>query len=323
MPRWYLVLTLVWSAAVLSLPWLVVTALGDRLPDPVASHWGADGVADGFTPLATAWVWPLVGGGLTVLFLVGLGLATRQLRPLAPVAIGTATFIGVLGAASIAAQVDGEAAEATVGAALAWAFVAGITVGVLAALLVRRVSPVVTTQRRRGSLPTTVPRLRTSSANRLVWTGHTRTSRGVRIGGWATTLPLIVLAAVFAANTQWTMAGVMLGVGAIVGLLMWAFLGATVFVDAGGVRVRSLGITWVKVPLSSIERADPVVVHWGEFGGIGLRAQLGSEGAIGLITSSGDAVRVDRAGQGPFYVTLDPADHVAAVINTLVAAADE
>ena len=47
-PRWYLGLAVAWSAVVLSLPWMVVATMGERLPDPVASHWGADGVPDGF-----------------------------------------------------------------------------------------------------------------------------------------------------------------------------------------------------------------------------------------------------------------------------------
>ena len=79
-PRWYLVLAVAWSAVVLSLPWIVVATMGERLPDPVASHWGADGVPDGFTPLATAWVWPAVIGLLLVALLLGLGMAMRQLR---------------------------------------------------------------------------------------------------------------------------------------------------------------------------------------------------------------------------------------------------
>ena len=319
-PRWYLVLAVAWSAVVLSLPWMVVATMGERLPDPVASHWGADGVPDGFTPLATAWVWPAVIGLLLVALLLGLGMAMRQLRSMVSFSLGLATFLGVLGAGTLVAQVDGAAAEASVDGALAWSMVAGVAVGVSAALLVRRLSPVVGAVRpasaggAHGSSGTPAHARPVPS-----WTGETRTSRGAVIGGWAAVVPLAVSVVVFVVDRQWVMAGAMMALGAVIGLLMLAFLHATVLVDADGVRVRSLGRSWVAIPLAEIERADPVVVHWGEFGGIGLRAQIGSEGATGLITSSGDAVRIDRFGQGPFYVTLDPADQVAALINTLAA----
>ena len=328
-PRWYLVLAVAWSAVVLSLPWIVVATMGERLPDPVASHWGADGVPDGFTPLATAWVWPAVIGLLLVALLLGLGMAMRQLRSMVSFSLGLATFLGVLGAGTLVAQVDGAAAEApvdaaaaeaSVDAALAWSMAAGVAVGISAALLVRRLSPVAVARPTAGNAHSSSPTASPAGARPVPsWTGETRTSRGAVIGGWAAVVPLAVSVVVFVVDRQWVMAGAMMALGAVIGLLMLAFLHATVLVDADGVRVRSLGRSWVAIPLAEIERADPVVVHWGEFGGIGLRAQIGSEGATGLITSSGDAVRIDRFGQGPFYVTLDPADQVAALINTLVA----
>lgn len=319
MPRWYLVLTVLWSAVMLLLPWAVVVVLGDRLPDPVATHWGSDGAADGFTPLATAWVWPVVAGGLLVVLLIGLGLATRQLRPLAAVCLGLATFIGGLGAGTIAAQADIAAENAPIGAPMAWSAVAGLSVGILAALLVRRISPVGTVERTRGPLPDTATRLHRPVATDLSWSGPTRVSRGVQIMGWATTVPLFLAAVILGLSQQWVVGAVLLGTGVAVGLLMWAFLGARVVVDETGVRVGWLGrVTLVRIPLKTIELAEPTTVSWGEFGGIGLRARIGGDGASGLITSSGEAVRINRAGQGPFYVTLDPADHVAALINTLV-----
>lgn len=321
-PRWYLVLAVAWSAVVLSLPWIVVATMGERLPDPVASHWGADGVPDGFTPLATAWVWPAAIGLLLVALLLGLGMAMRQLRSMVAFSLGLATFLGVLGAGTLVAQVDGAASEASVDAALAWSMAAGVAVGVAAALLVRRLSPVgiaVRSAAPESGRPTGPAADASTRPVPGAWTGHTRTSRGAVIGGWGAVVPLAALVLVFVVNRQWAMAGTMLALGVVIGLLMFAFLRATVLVDADGVRVRSLGRSWITIPPAAIERADPVVVHWAEFGGIGLRAQIGSEGATGLITSSGDAVRIDRLGQGPFYVTLDPADQVAALINALAA----
>lgn len=318
-PRWFLVVTLIWSTLMLLLPWAIVAVLGDRLPDPVASHWGADGVPDGFTPRTTSWVWPLVLGGLLAVFLLGLGAAMRQLRPLASVTIGMVTFIGVLGAGSIAAQADGLASDARVDLALVVSIVSGVGVGAGAAWLLRKLSPVVPARRSPDSLPG-APLLRVAPGGDVSWTGRTRTSRGAVVGCRVGVTALIVPAIWFAVTGQWTLAGVLFCTGILIGVALLASLRASVSVDADGLRVRSLGrFTLTRIPLSNIERAAATVVHWGEFGGLGLRARIGSDGATGLITSSGNAVRVDRAGLGPFFVTLDPADEVAALINTLVA----
>ena len=245
-PRWYLVLAVAWSAVVLSLPWIVVATMGERLPDPVASHWGADGVPDGFTPLATAWVWPAVIGLLLVALLLGLGMAMRQLRSMVSFSLGLATFLGVLGAGTLVAQVDGAAAEASVDAAaaeasvdaaLAWSMAAGVAVGISAALLVRRLSPVAAARPTAGNAHSSSPTASPAGARPVPsWTGETRTSRGAVIGGWAAVVPLAVSVAVFVVDRQWVMAGAMLALGAVIGLLMLAFLHATVLVDADGRR---------------------------------------------------------------------------------------
>ena len=226
-PRWYLVLAVAWSAVVLSLPWIVVATMGERLPDPVASHWGADGVPDGFTPLATAWVWPAVIGLLLVALLLGLGMAMRQLRSMVSFSLGLATFLGVLGAGTLVAQVDGAAAEASVDAAaaeasvdaaLAWSMAAGVAVGISAALLVRRLSPVAAARPTAGNAHSSSPTASPAGARPVPsWTGETRTSRGAVIGGWAAVVPLAVSVAVFVVDRQWVMAGAMLALGAVVG----------------------------------------------------------------------------------------------------------
>jgi hypothetical protein len=58
------------------------------------------------------------------------------------------------------------------------------------------------------------------------------------IGGWGAVVPLAALVLVVVANPQWAMAGTMLALGVVIGLLMFAFLRATVLVDADGVRRR-------------------------------------------------------------------------------------
>lgn len=318
-PVWLLSLALAWCGAAALLPALTLRLLAGRLPDPVATHWGLDAGPDGFADLTTAWVFPLVFTLAMTGFLVGLGAALRQLRALLSVAVGMATFLGTLMALSLSGQADGRGGSSA-DLAVVFGIAAGLAAGAVWGFLVRMFAPQPVVGRRPGTLAPTSERLSLGAATRVSWFGPARTSAATRAAVWVIPIPFGAFAAVFAITGQWVMLAVMVTIGLAVALLMVAFLRAGVVIDAWGVRVRALGrLTMVAIPLAQIESADVVQVHWGEFGGIGLRARIDTDGSAGLITSSGEAVRIHRTHTGPFFLTVSPAAEAASTLNALVA----
>lgn len=98
---------------------------------------------------------------------------------------------------------------------------------------------------------------------------------------------------------------------------------SVVTVDRRGVQARAMGIHWVNVPLETITSAEvqAKVIPLGDFGGWGLRGGFG--GDRGLVTGEGKALRIHRAQQPDWVITVDDAERAAAVVNTLVARRSE
>ncbi|MFT3888420.1 MAG: DUF1648 domain-containing protein [Arachnia sp.] len=320
LPRWLIVVVLVWCAALAVAPWAAITLLSDVLPDQLAAHWGADGQPDRFEPTDGAWIFQSVFCLIMPALLLGLGAALRQLRTMAPIAVGLSTFLSVLFVGTTYGQTEGAASGHVVELSIVVAIVGGLLTGVLLALAERRFAPAPVATRVPGSLPASAPRLRLRSGERVAWIGRPRAGVGTRSFGLLALLPMTVMAVVSAANHQWFMAAILFVLGAVLTLLVDATMRAVVIVDQVGVRVRAFSrFTMATIPLAEIESAEVTTVHWGDFGGLGLRTRISSDGGAGLISSSGEAVQVNRAGQGPFFMTVSPASDVAATINALVA----
>ncbi|WP_147375237.1 DUF1648 domain-containing protein, partial [Jiangella rhizosphaerae] len=122
----------------------LVLSWRDELPARVASHWGADGTADGFSSVSTvAW---LAGGFAAAFAVIGLALvlAVRAdatvTRVVAATTAGTTAFVTAL-AVLLTERQRGLADAAGVelaGTAIAGALAAGVAVAALAAVLVPR-----------------------------------------------------------------------------------------------------------------------------------------------------------------------------------------
>ncbi|GAB3703414.1 DUF1648 domain-containing protein [Mariniluteicoccus flavus] len=294
----------------------LVQGARDELPDPIATHWGADGRADGFMALTRH----LVFGGVFTLvmtgFLLGVGAAVRQLRAMASVAAGLGVFLAVVLIGSTLTQRGlADARDARDQGSLLIGAAAGAVVGVLVWLAVR--THVVPAAARPAALPPDAAVLGVGDAARVAWTGRTRVGRWAVVVMAATAALLLGLAIVFSVlgNGQ-------AGAFVLIVLVAIALLGSStwsrVIVDRGGVTVRGPGrLRWVHVPLATIESAGVGTVDpLGEFGGYGIRGGL--DGSAGVVTSAGPALRVDRAGEKPLWVTVDDADGAAAVLNTLL-----
>lgn len=320
LPGWFLAAAAVWCLAAALIPWAVVRAWGSSLPDPVATHWGPNGRPDGFAELTTVWVFPLIFTCALAAFLLGLGAALRQLRALVPVTAGMATFVGSMTGFSIASQAGQLAQESSSDWSVVMGLLAGLAVGGLWALAQRVLAPRPQLERRPGTQPPRSSQLAVADDTRVSWVGTTRTSRASRAAVWLGALAFGVPVVVFGAYRQWIPAALMLTLGATLGVVVHGILHATVIMDHAGVRVRIFDrVTVLTVPLGQIESADVVDVHWGDFGGIGLRARIATDGSWGLVTSSGEGVRVHRVGTGPLFITVSPAAEAASALNTLVA----
>jgi hypothetical protein len=287
----------------------LVLAAGDRLPDPVATHWGTDG-PDGFTSL-TGLLWmsggllagtALVFGALTVL----IAHAPRGL--LVGIGAGTVVALSVL-VYGLTLQQSGltDAREAPGGGAfLLAAPLGGVLVGGGLGYLARSQPPVLPATR--TPLPDDAPRLIGVHPQDVPWRRHI----GMRVRLLAALVLLVLLpGALLAWVEPWLL---VVPVGLAVMLLLTAQ--ATVTVDRRGLTVRSAVLTWLHVPLERVAVAGTTTVHaLTDFGGWGLR--VASDGRRGFVLRSGEALRVHRIGEPDVVVTVDDAATAAAALNTL------
>ncbi len=297
---------------------LLLWSVRGQLPEVVATHWGPDGNADAFRPVAELYVQNAVVVGVLPLFLLVIGLVTRQGRVMGPISAATAVFMSVVMNGSLWLQ-RGMAAEqvpdASFDLAMVVASIAAAAVGVLGWLVFRR-------PRSEAPVPLNIasnaPRLLVDEAVTLAWTGRTRLAPAAIVVLGIGTLATVIPVPLMVASGNWGSAIVMALLAVVIAVLGLA-MAANVAVDARGVRARALGfIPWADVPMQTIAGATVKNVNpLGDFGGWGLRA--GFNGERGLITSGGPALRIDRGDQGPFLITLSDAEAAAATLNTLLA----
>jgi len=288
---------------------LWASRVADRLPDPVATHWGLGGTADGFASLGGA-----VGlaAGLVVLLGVPFALAGWFARPvplrrcLAALGAALPVWLVLLVGDSLRTQLDLPTAAAA--PSPTWGLFVGTTVGVFVGVMVARLVPAPSSEARRASAPppTDLPRL---------GPGHARP--------WSAPLPR-------SRAMTWVLglaAAVLMAIGAVAGLAMFIFLAvlAAALVGASllrmtvtaedGLVVRAAGLVPLlrirpdEIASASVTEADPY-----EFGGWGIRIDL--DGRVGVVTRRGEAVRVVRGDDSEVVLTVDDAATAAASLNS-------
>jgi hypothetical protein len=287
----------------------------DRLPDPVASHWGPDGVdgASSFAGLVS--IVPLLGLPAAVLawwFAFAAGRSALSRRTAAAIALWTSTFACAMTVVTLSAQLDvdhwSQARDLDGGLALAFA------VPVVVALLGAWVTPGDGPAPAASPVPDSAPRLALPDGGQAAW---------VRRVDWVHPAVIVAIVVGFSAlmgaitRSWWfpvTIGAFLLAV--LVGLSGW-----TVTVDGRGLVAKArLPRPRLVVPLDEVEHAEVVDVHpLREFGGWGLRVGLG--GRVGLVVRQGEALLVERTGGRELVVTVDDAATGAALLNTLAARA--
>ncbi len=306
--------------AAVSVPVLLVGLVGwwlmrqwrSELPDPVATHFGFDSTADGFTsygwvsaiPLIIAAVGLVVGTAATA-----VARDSAVVRTIVGLLTGTTTFTTAITVMSVAAQrglADAHDARWQWWTMIAAALIA-IAVGWSAALIVPSWPSVPVESDTPPSYSDLAP------GEQFIWT-TTVTSR-----------VQIVLAAVAIAATVVGMVilrswGFVVVVLVLISLLM---LGALrVVINRREVRISAWpGWPRVVIPAESIERADVVEVRAiRDYGGWGYR--LGVRGALagtkGFILRSGSALRIGRVDGRAEVVVIDDPHTAASLINSTV-----
>ncbi|MBL1114968.1 DUF1648 domain-containing protein [Streptomyces sp. 110] len=304
-------------ALVVALPfvlaWAVVVAtfagLRDRLPDPLATHFGADGKADGFTgtgaflSVVTA---VLLGSGLltlvpTLRLTKGLGVQ----RFAVALGYGMSGLLGYAFAALLFANADATRASRVsqplwqLGIALAVA----AAMGALGWLLASR-DAASGTDPGKGAA---VPRLPLAKGEAATWTRSVGSPVLLAVGA-GTTLLGAVLVAVGPGTGAWLI---------VIGLICTPLARCRVTVDRRGLAVAS----WfaprprMRIPLDRIERATSREAAALSLGGWGYRIRGGGSA---LVFRSGDALFLTLATGREFAVTVDDAATAAALLNTLI-----
>lgn len=300
-------------AALAAVTVAVALSWRDRLPDPVASHWGPDGI-DGSSSLVGLLV-PLVAMTLAfaaVLWAVGYfwGSAAMTRRFAVGTAVWVAVFVDALVVVMLAAQLDvATAADARdLGAGLAAAIVGALAVAGTVAWLI----PGDPRRPTGAPIPAGAPRLALPESETATWVRRVRWVHPA----WIVAGSLGFAAAMGAATRSWWFALAIAAflVGLLVTVTAW-----TVTVDRHGLVAHSrLPRPRVVVPLEEVEHAEVVRVNpLREFGGWGLRTGLG--GRVGVVVRKGEALEVVRTGGRRVVVTVDDAATGAALLNTLAA----
>ena len=292
---------------------LVVRSWEPLLPDPVAIHFGADGMADGYASFPK-FIW--IFGASTALFLVPALVAaffSSKRVDLARVLIGTVLYLGALLATLLlhTTWIQKGLADAS-DAYLSWEAVLAVIVlpivpAALGALLLG--TPPTPDAARRP--PASAPTVRLVGGEVPRWDGETTSPAWLSaVVGLLLVVPVLAVAVAYKTV-------LLVPVALVLGAAAFGLFGARIVVDAEGLTVAAR-FGWPKktVLATQVEEATVVDVHpFQEFGGWGYR--IGFNGAAGIVMRSGPGIRVAYGNGETLVVTVNEgASLAAATLNT-------
>lgn len=302
------------TIAVLLVP-VTSVALAADLPSPIARHFGPGGAADASGSLLAITVLLTVIGALVAggsLLAVRSAPDTGTARGLVACAAGLAAGLAGLHLATLSAQTGLEDwTEARL--SLATVLLALLVPGAVAAAAGWLLAGDVTVEEVDRTLPAADVAVAPGEA--VVWSG--------RSSAWWAPLAgagLVLLAAVLHA-TSGDLVPTLVVVAAAV--LVGVSGRARVVVGPSGVRVRGgllPGFPRVDVPLEEVAGARVERVELMSYGGLGYRV---TPGVRAVVTTAGEALRVDREDGPSLVVTLDDARTAAGVLLAHLAVADD
>lgn len=291
----------------LATPVVVVIArarLGDRVPDPVATHWSGGGTADGSTALQPYTVGVLVA--VAVAAAVGLGmLVGLRRRPGRAGAVAVAGWVaGLLATTYAATLLASRGATRAEDVALPWWLVVGVVVLplVLGAVLLVVVPPGRVERPPAATPPPTD--LVLAQGERATW-----------VGG-AGSRPLLGVAAVVGVTAvPLALVQLPLGLGAgLVALVLCAVHRISVRVDPTGVTVGWGLVRWPRqhFELAGLEGAEVTDIDPMAWGGWGYRVTASGRACV---VRRGPGLVLRRRGQVPVAISVDDPQGAAALVN--------
>ncbi|GAA1693328.1 DUF1648 domain-containing protein [Nonomuraea maheshkhaliensis] len=313
---------LVWGAAVTAVLILAPLALRDRLPDPLATHWGSSGsVPDGSTSFtahvvttSALWVVPWL---LLVVFAGRAGARRGTRVTWWGLLFGLGALLLGAAASTLSVNLDApgwRAAELPgwhVPLVILGLIVAGTAAGYLGRGPRDEPSP--------GEQAP--PRLRLGPGQRAVWVSRI-------VNPWLAALTLCALA-VIVVTTALTVSGVS-GVSGVAGV--GAALPAFVIVLVVGLATMALTVKVIDekvvigfgpfgrpartIPLAKVESAWAEELRPSEVGGWGFR---GLPGNAAIMLRGGECLVLRYRSGGRLAISIDDAERGASLINTLIA----
>lgn len=289
-----------WALAMLVLGWIPLVVGWSALPDPVATHWGVGGAADGSMRLAYV---PLLQLGIVLIGLFTTSLFRVEGEP-TPEAFAMLGLMGGLGLALNTSLVilNWEVESWTEAGSFSIWHLGGVLLGAflggLAGYILGRKWYPVTEQMTADGPITTV-----ADGERVSWIGRV-------VVRW----PIFMLgggAIIFVLIPGW---GRWVAILFVVLALM--FLQVETNVNNDGLRVRLGGIPVKRIPLDKIESALAIDLEPAAWGGWGWRVVPNGSA---IVLRRGDALEVRLVGGRRFVVTVDDAATGAALLNGLVA----
>ncbi|MEV0697739.1 DUF1648 domain-containing protein [Saccharopolyspora sp. NPDC050389] len=304
----FLAVSGLWVVAVTAVLFFGPRAFRDRLPDPIASHWGFSGVPDDSMPLAGLLIFVLVGWLVLGLAAAGYGVRgwPRRRTRAAAGAILAAGALFMIGLTALTVWSNLDVAEWRQARSMNWQMIPVVVVAGLAGRLgwfaCNRGPDVAAQDAAEG------PELALKAGQRAVWLASVSSQALRAVGG----LVLLVAAAI-AVFQPWpvVLAPLLAGVACL------ALSSARVQIDERGVRVAFGPQRWPDrlIRLAQIEGARVETRRPMEVGGWGYRV-LPSSTAIML--RGGECLVLRLASGRDFYISVEHAERGAELVNALV-----
>lgn len=287
----------------------------DRLPDPLAGHWGTDGRPDG--TMAPEVLLGVTLAGTAVPGVVALIVARRRPAYRLDVfpAIGVATFVAAVVAfvaiATVVANLDAPTWTDAGGVGLAQV---GLVFGGALAVAGASAWIAATVEQPRPAAQTVGvrPEAGPGPGAHTHWVGTARAPWAWMLAG-----SLAVIGLVVAVLVQ-----LLIGVGLLViSLAGLPFTSVRVSVDDRGLRIEYgvLGRPVTRIPLDMIVEARCVDLKPAQWGGWGYRGSRRLLRRAAVVIRAGDALVVELEGGVQLAVTVDGACAGAGVCNELLA----
>ncbi|WP_084517090.1 DUF1648 domain-containing protein [Microtetraspora niveoalba] len=314
----FLLATGAWAVIVAAALVAVPLAFKERLPDPLATHWGPSGGPDGSMPFAAlvivALVWALVAGAGLAVAARGELAVRRHARRWSTAALAwSGVFLLGLQSLTVAANLDRPRWEdaASPGWETIIVIAAAFAAGALG-WLAGRPGP----DRRPVSAEPAAEALVLDPGERSVWvsTVSSPVAAGLALAFLAAAVSLAACALIGLAAELW----IGVGVFALVGLLGLCLSSVRVKVGPEGLAVSYGPLRWPSrsVPLAGIDRAWTERRHPSDVGGWGYR---GRPGQSTIMIRGGECLVVRYASGGELGISVDDAARGAALLNALVA----